>query len=161
MLKMHSSSSVAPVTKNQLIEEMNEVLSNFEIQRIMEEEGNASGGKRLKSESQLIREDQDAAYQQSLEADRRKREEKLAEEEAEKKAKADAEIVLAEATLKEEKKKKVIESIKANLPLEPSADEPGCVTLSIQFPGGKRYTRRFLSVAPVKVKNETRPCLQF
>lgn len=139
---------IAPLSKKQLIEEMNEVLSNFEIRKIMEEEGNSS---EMKSESQLIREDQDAAYQQSLEADKRKREEKLAREEAEKKAQDEAERAQAAAKAKEEHKRKLMETIKAELPSEPSASEQGCVTLSIQLPGGKRCTRRFLIESTLSV----------
>jgi FAS-associated factor 2 len=127
---------------------MNDVLSSFEVRRIMEEDNSRS---QSKSESQVLREDQDFAYQQSLEADRRKREERIAYEQAEKNAKADSEKALAEIAFKEEQKRQILQDIKSGLPSEPLQDQIGCVTLSIQLPLGKRCTRRFTSDTLLKV----------
>ncbi len=97
----------------------------------------------FKSEDQLIREDQDAAYRRSLEADRKKLAEKKAKEEQQtieqERLKRLEEERIERARTKEVK----LAEIKASLPDEPSSTSSSIVTVSVQLVGGPRATRKF------------------
>lgn len=113
-----------------LIGALREVKSVFNARRQLEEENTA-----IRTQTQILREEQDLAYKQSLEADRRKAEQKRLEEETIQKE-------LEERELFEVLEKSKIETIQ--LVEEPEPSNPDAVVLSIQLVDGTRVNRRFL-----------------
>ena len=101
------------------------------------------------AERELLRQEQDNAYKQSLAADRQ-REAANAAAAAEAAAAAvaaaqrEAEAAAAEAAAGEARERR-LRSAEASLPEEPPADDPEAVSLMIRMPSGGRHTRRFRS----------------
>ncbi|KAL4436090.1 hypothetical protein ABPG77_005538 [Micractinium sp. CCAP 211/92] len=98
-------------------------------------------------ERQILREEQDAAYYESLRADQEKAEaaerQRREEEEAAAAAAAAAE---AEARQKAEAADRLAQELRwkaASLPPEPPAEDPEAVSLAVRLPAGGRYSRRF------------------
>lgn len=96
---------------------------------------------------QILREEQDAAYYESLRADQEKAEaaerQRREEEEAAAAAAAAAE---AEARQKAEAAERMAQELRwkaASLPPEPPADDAEAVSLAVRLPAGGRYSRRF------------------
>jgi FAS-associated factor 2 len=103
-----------------------------------------------------LREEQDAEYQRSLEADRereRKRQEERAAAEAAQQQERDAAAAAAAALAAEEvRKAEFTASIerrrsekRLSLPDEPSADVPDTTLIRIRLPNGATHQRRFMS----------------
>lgn len=104
-----------------------------------------------RSLNQSIRNQQDAAYQQSLLADQEK--ERKRQEELEAKRRAEQEI--EEQRLAEQRRKQEIEDLKLDLastvPSEPADTEQDVVMIMFKLPDGKRLERRFLSTHILQV----------
>ncbi|XP_004363824.2 hypothetical protein CAOG_02985 [Capsaspora owczarzaki ATCC 30864] len=96
-----------------------------------------------RAQSQLLRDEQDAAYQQSLAADQEKARRRQAEqerlraqEEAEaQQARAEEEAIVARERAREDKKRV--------LAAEPAPNTPGTTRIVLQLPTGSRLERRF------------------
>ncbi|VDM98589.1 unnamed protein product [Thelazia callipaeda] len=88
-----------------------------------------------------IRREQESDYQRSLAADRARLNQKR-KAETERKM---AEIKEAEERKKEEEKKERLNAIREELAngLPPEPDSPDCVRVSVRFPNGERFERRF------------------
>lgn len=101
-----------------------------------------------------IREEQDFAYMQSLEADRIKAE-KEAERRAEEEAyEAQRQRAMTEAQRAQEEAAatlfRTLAAKAAALPPEPPADEPGIVQVRVRLPDGSQHNRRFLRTHSLK-----------
>jgi len=98
-----------------------------------------------RSMNQSIRQQQDAAYEQSLRADQEKERRKQEEREAARRAEEEIE----RQRLAEQQRKVDLENMKLELamsvPSEPAADATNVVNLVFKLPTGKRLERRFLS----------------
>ena len=96
---------------------------------------------------EALRKEQDAAYHESLEADRRKAEEaeRKAREEQEAEAVERREMERVESEKKEAaaKLERTLTSKEAALPEEPVAGTEGAVEIVVRMPGGSRLSRRF------------------
>lgn len=107
-------------------------------------------------ERQLLRQEQDAAYYESLAADREKAE---AAERAQRDA-AQAESLKQEeeqrAAREEQRRQEAYEKLirdkEASLPPEPPSDDDGAVMLVIRMPDGKRHGRRFSKSNKLEVR---------
>lgn len=103
-----------------------------------------------------LRNDQDRAYQASVEADKRKEMQRLAKEAEERERAEKALKIQQELEEREEQRKQKIEKLKSIVGkyAEPAPLEPA-VNLSVQLVGGMRIVRRFspaslVSVQPLK-----------
>jgi FAS-associated factor 2 len=103
-----------------------------------------------------LREEQDAEYQRSLEADRereRKREEERAAVEAVERQRQEAAAAAAAAIAAEEQRKAEFSAKierrrsekRLSLPEEPSADVPNTTLIRIRLPNGSTHQRRFMA----------------
>ncbi|EDV22401.1 uncharacterized protein TRIADDRAFT_58970 [Trichoplax adhaerens] len=93
--------------------------------------------------NQLLREQQDAAYQESLRADQEKERIKRAESERLEKEREEENRKAKEAEEKLERYKSE-RIMRANrVPAEPTVDDPNAVRIIIKFPSGSRLERRF------------------
>ncbi|EFN59802.1 hypothetical protein CHLNCDRAFT_133523 [Chlorella variabilis] len=94
-----------------------------------------------------LRQEQDAAYYESLRADREKQEAaERAQREVEEAARLEAEAAEAEERRQREEAERLeheLRSKAASLPPEPAADDADAVNLAIRLPAGGRYSRRF------------------
>lgn len=90
-----------------------------------------------------LREEQDQAYHDSLQADERKAdaaevEKRIAEEEVQKQQRQDDEAAQAQRSYEQEIEDKLL-----GLPIEPSQNEDGAITVLVRTPKGGRFGRRF------------------
>lgn len=96
---------------------------------------------------QMLREEQDAAYYESLAADKEKEEAaKRAEreaEEAEKRAKQLEQKAIAEERKRKEEYERMLEFKESGLPPEPDSNAEDAVMLVVRLPDGRRFGRRF------------------
>ena len=94
-----------------------------------------------------LRQEQDAAYHESLAADKRKaeEEERVAREkqEIEEVERRETERVEREAREAAEKLERTLTAKKASLPVEPGVGTEGAVQIVIRMPSGSRLSRRF------------------
>lgn len=107
-----------------------------------------------RSLNQSIRQQQDVAYELSLQADQEK--ERKKQEEIAKQRRVQEEL---EAEREAEHQRKVdIENMKLELastvPSEPNASDDGVVMLVFKLPSGVRLERRFLSLHTLQVSND-------
>jgi len=93
--------------------------------------------------NQLIRQQQDEAYRQSLEVDRQRMEEKRLEEEKLKKKEAEKQRKLEERAKLERDHVARRERCRKNLPEATCGSTPGCIRLRIKTPGGCQLNRVF------------------
>lgn len=97
--------------------------------------------RQARSMNQMIRQQQDLDYQESLEKDRRKeqvrQEEKRKREEEERSAR--------EEQLRQRKRRDDLLKLKQTIHVEPEPDddEPDCIRLQVVFPDGTRLSRKF------------------
>lgn len=96
----------------------------------------------VRSQTQTLREEQDAAYQQSLREDQEKEARKQEEERQRKLQEEEAARKEREAQEEAERRVKEREEKKRRIPAEP-AESDACARIVVQMPGGKRLTRRF------------------
>jgi len=110
----------------------------------------ARADRRERAISQHLREEQDAAYLESLLVDQEK-ERKKREEEEEKQRELESSLREAEEARKEAE---MVELLKAllltRLPEEPSSDHPDGVRILLKCPSGSRLERRFLKTQPIQ-----------
>ena len=92
----------------------------------------------------IIRQEQDAAFQEALRLDQERERQKLEAEEAEKAR------IQAEIDRKENIARQKIELAK-EIPDEPPVNEPTAVRIVIKLPGGQRLERRFYKSQSLKV----------
>lgn len=101
----------------------------------------------LKTNDQLMREDQDRAYRLSLEADRKKMIERL-ERERRVKSEIESQAKLKESRIREKKQK--LAEWKNKFELEASIAAPD-FTISFKAPGNRSFARKFSSQTSVEV----------
>ncbi|KAF9973260.1 hypothetical protein BGZ73_003486 [Actinomortierella ambigua] len=106
--------------------------------------------RREREVSRQLRQQQDDAYQQSLQADREKAQKareaaRIAERERLEQERHEAERVAAL-----ERKERHLKWLYEELPEEPAANEPGCARLSFKLWNGERVIRRFRGTEPVE-----------
>ncbi|KAK0395032.1 hypothetical protein QR680_001076 [Steinernema hermaphroditum] len=89
-----------------------------------------------RQERERIRQEQQEEYEKALAADRAR----VQEEERDRQMQEEAE---AEAKRKLSMKNRRCESLKKNLPAEPTATDKGVITFRVRFPGGQPMIRRF------------------
>ncbi|KDR09433.1 FAS-associated factor 1 [Zootermopsis nevadensis] len=98
---------------------------------------------------ELVKREQDAAYQESLEADRAKEEAKRHQELMENKEKEQREIQRQEVELIKEAHRL---EVKSQLPEEPQESAGDCIAkIRFRLPKGECLVRRFQATAPLKV----------
>ena len=99
---------------------------------------------------QLLREEQDMAYAESLKADKEK--EKRREEEKRQREAAEAERLRKEqeAAARRKRLEDLRKTLMERLPPEPAVNSADLIRLLIKLPNGKRLERRFLRSDPVK-----------
>jgi len=106
--------------------------------------------RRERAISQHLRQEQDAAYLESLLVDQEK-ERKRKEEEEEKQRELETSLREAEEARREAE---MIEELKGVLltllPEEPAADDPNCVRILLKCPSGLRLERRFSKNQPIQ-----------
>ncbi|XP_038048541.1 FAS-associated factor 1-like [Patiria miniata] len=100
-------------------------------------------------EAEQLKQEQDAAYQASLMADRAKEQERLKQEREEQRQREQEELEIRE---REAEQKALLQSLEQQLPDEPSESclEP-TTTLRMRVPGGDVLTRRFLAEQPIRM----------
>lgn len=140
-LKLEKAISGTEISLSSLNNELNEVKSLLTI-RSLSEETNA------KSESQILRADQDAAYQMSLAADRQKREEALRKQKEEEMEIERKMALEAELKAEEQERAKRLEKLKENL--VPESQEG--IIISTQLLDGRRVNHRFALASNIQVR---------
>lgn len=90
---------------------------------------------------ELVKQEQDKAYQESLDADRAKEEAKLLQIKIEKQLKEKAEN---ERILEEARKESIRTLVESSLPAEPDETIDNIYKIKVRIPGGKLLERRFL-----------------
>ena len=123
----------------ELKERLEQVMSENESSLIA-----ARADREERSFNQSLRQEQDAAYLESLRADqekeRKKREEREKQEEAERQVKLEEEKKHQEFLEKEQRKS----MLEREIPDEPVADHPNAIRILLRVPSGSRIERRFL-----------------
>jgi FAS-associated factor 2 len=125
------------------------------LAELMAEHGNeliiARNDREERVQAQLIRNQQDEAYEESLKADKEKQRKKIEMEEAKKK-----EIELQKAKIEQEKEaEEKILNRKVKIrrefleKVEPSASDPLAIKICIKLPDGSRIERFFLKTDPL------------
>lgn len=100
--------------------------------------------------TQLLRRQQDEAYEASLKADQEK-ERKRREEEDRKKAEEQARIEEKERAEREiERLLDLRKTLTSQIPEEPPANHPDTIKLMVKLPNGTRLERRFLKTQSIK-----------
>nr|CAD7426099.1 unnamed protein product [Timema monikensis] len=128
-----------PVESDELLQRLRTVVSENEIALIA-----ARADRVERSFNQTLREQQDQAYLESLQADQEKERRRM--EEREKKEDAERhirELEQIEIDRKEDIRQQKINSL-AKVPDEPPSDDPDAVHVVIKLPNGLRLERRFL-----------------
>lgn len=97
---------------------------------------------------ELVKREQDQAYQQSLEADRAKEEARRRQELLEKQATQERESRLLEQQQQREAHRLQVES---QLPTEPQEDDENITKIRFRLPKGETIVRRFQCATPLKV----------
>lgn len=97
---------------------------------------------------ELVKQEQDKAYQESLDADRAKEEAKLLQIKIEKQLKEKAEN---ERILEEARKESIRTSVESSLPAEPDETIDNIYKIKVRIPGGKLLERRFLPDSKLQV----------
>ena len=98
-----------------------------------------------------IRQEQDAAFQETLRLDQERERQKLEAEEAKRREEeAEEARVRAEIERKETIARQKIE-LASEIPDEPSVNDPQAVRIVIKLPGGQRLERRFQKCQSLKV----------
>lgn len=102
---------------------------------------------RERNERHAMKMEQDEAYEESLEADRRKEEAKRVKEETER---AERERAEREARAEAERRERARLVAEGQVPAEPPAGQAGCAKIRVRQPGGVMVERRFEGAAPLR-----------
>ncbi|CAK8698200.1 unnamed protein product [Clavelina lepadiformis] len=137
------------ITSEELIGRLSEVVEVYEPVLVA-----ARADKEERSQNQIIRQEQDEAYEISLQKDKEKMDKKRREEEEAQKIKESKEEIKKE---KEHAKELCLQKrarCRDELPIEPEATAEDVMTFVVKLPNGCRLTRRFLSTDTVKVLHD-------
>jgi len=93
--------------------------------------------------NQAIREEQDAAFQETLRQDRGKDRQKRVAEEEKRRVEAQAAAALRSAQDRQDKIRRAKVDLASEVPVEPDASSPDAARIVIKLPGGQRLERRF------------------
>ena len=140
--RVRGSNEVAAIiqgdsTVDQMMNRLMQAYEMFEMQRISDERDEQS-----RDEREKIKREQDVAYQESLEADKAKRQRQLEEEE---KLKREAQVEAEKERLKQEEKLNRKKNALEKLPQEPDDTVPTSQVTRIRFrlPDGEFVQRKF------------------
>lgn len=110
----------------------------------------ARNDRQERSMNQLIRQEQDEAYKESLEADQQKEQKRkveLAKREAEEKVKSDQ---ISDERDRRERLLRLKVDLADQIPSEPDASDPNVIRVLIKLPDGTRLERRFARTMSIK-----------
>lgn len=139
-LKLECSISGDKISASGLLNALNETKSMLTIRSL-------DADVLQKSETQILRDDQDIAYQMSLAADKQKREEALRRQEADAEKFENEKIIEEEQKRAEQLRLDRIENLKRSVVPEP----PEGIAISTQLLDGKRVNRRFSPSTAINV----------
>ncbi|KAF0306335.1 FAS-associated factor 2-B [Amphibalanus amphitrite] len=101
--------------------------------------------------NQELRQQQDAAYQESLRADQEKERRRQQERERQEQEERERQEQERQRQLKKEEIARQKIELASEIPDEPALDQPDCVRISIKLPDGSRIERRFSTSHSLKV----------
>ncbi|XP_065897851.1 FAS-associated factor 2-like [Dysidea avara] len=134
------------ITCEQLVSRLQQALSFSDIELVA-----ARQEKRQREQAQLLREQQDKAYLDSLKADQEKEQKKQDEETLlQRQAEEEEEMKLAEIA-KEQELAKEKDALLQSLPPEPPSSGSDVVRIMFKLPDGSRFERRFNKADKLKV----------
>ncbi|XP_070534832.1 FAS-associated factor 2-like [Ptychodera flava] len=135
-----------PISGEDLIERLGQIMEDNEgaltATRMEREERN---------HTHILRQEQDAAYLESLRADEEKERRKQEEKERKQRQEDEKQRKVDEKKRQQEERKQLKITKSENLPSEPDSDDPNAVKLVLKFPNGTRIERRFLNSESVQV----------
>ena len=104
----------------------------------------ARADREARSLNQSIREEQDAAFQESLRQDQEKERKKKEAEDAKRREEEEARRMEREEAEKKERIQRMKVELVSKIPDEPECGHPDAVRVLVKLPGGQRLERRFL-----------------
>jgi len=122
-----------------LVQKLNDVVANNEAFVVA-----ARADRAERDMNQAIREEQDAAFQETLRQDREKERVKRESEEAKRREAEEAEAAVRSAQERQEKIRQAKIDLAARVQPEPDASHEDVTRILIKLPGGQRLERRFL-----------------